>query len=97
MPKKTNFQIQPDGRYPKFSPQFVDDLRWWYKTDRSKVEKIFDLTSNTMMNPFEGLGKPEPLKHLAPNTWSRRIDLEHRLLYRVQSDRIDFLACRYHY
>ncbi len=97
MAKKINIQAQSAGRYPKFSPQFIEDLGWWYKTDRIKVEKIFDLTSNTMMSPFEGLGKPEPLKHLAPNTWSRRIDLEHRLLYRVQGDRIDFLSCRYHY
>lgn len=54
----------PAGRYPKFSPQFIDDLGWWYKTDRNKVEKIFELATNTVMNPFEGLGKPEPLKHL---------------------------------
>ena len=99
MSKKTadTHSLYPAGRYPKFSSQFIEDLGWWYKTDRSKVEKIFELATNTMMNPFAGLGKPEPLKHLAPNTWSRRIDLEHRLLYRVQSERIDFLSCRYHY
>lgn len=49
------------------------------------------------MHPFEGLGKPEPLKYSDPDTWSRRIDLEHRLTYRVMDERVDFLQARYHY
>lgn len=98
MAKKAKPQPQPlVGRYPKFSPQFIDDLGWWYTTDRNKVEKIFELITDATMHPFEGLGKPEPLKYLAPDTWSRRIDLEHRLVYRIQSERIDFLSRRFHY
>jgi toxin YoeB len=88
---------QPTFRYPKFSPQFLDDLAWWCKTDRNKIDKIFELVTDTVLHPFEGLGKPEPLKHSEANTWSRRIDLENRLVYRISHERIDFLQARYHY
>lgn len=50
-----------------------------------------------MADPFQGIGKPEPLKYLDADVWSRRIDLEHRLIYLVGSTQIDFLACRFHY
>lgn len=50
-----------------------------------------------MQDPFQGIGKPEPLKYLGEDLWSRRIDLEHRLVYRVGNEQVDFLACRYHY
>lgn len=50
-----------------------------------------------LREPFGGIGKPEPLRHLAPGTWSRRITQEHRLVYLVSDDRIDFLQARYHY
>ena len=96
--KENNPQpLQPLARYPEFSNQFKDDLGWWYRTDRDKVDKIFGLVTDTIMHPFEGLGKPEPLKHIDSNTWSRRISLEHRLVYRVSHNRIDFLQARYHY
>ena len=88
---------QPVQRTPVFDEEFRENLGWWYKTDSGKVDKIFDLVTDVMSHPFEGLGKPEPLKYLEPDTWSRRIDLEHRLVYRVRHDRVDFLACRYHY
>lgn len=88
---------QAPSRFPDFSPQFKEDLGWWYKNDLSKVDKVFELVWDVMRSPFEGLGKPEPLKHLDPDTWSRRIDLEHRLVYRVRHERVDFLACQYHY
>lgn len=89
--------LQPVSCFPNFSPQFKEDLGWWYKTTPRKVDKIFDLVTDTMKHPFEGLGKPEPLKRINSNTWSRRIDLENRLVYRVRHDRIDFLQARYHY
>ena len=95
--KPQNQPLQPLKRFPIFDEVFQENLGWWYKTDKSKVTKIFDLVTDTMAHPFEGLGKPEPLKYLAPDIWSRRIDLEHRLVYRVQDERIDFLSCRYHY
>lgn len=84
-------------RYPVFDSEFRDGLAWWYKTDRPKAEKILDLVSDVMDHPFTGLGKPEPLKYMGADLWSRRIDLEHRLIYRVVQTRIDFLSCRYHY
>lgn len=80
-----------------FHPRFREDLAWWYRTDNTKANKILDFTEAIMKSPFEGIGKPEPLKFLDSNTWSRRIDLEHRLVYRVTQERIDFLQARYHY
>lgn len=85
------------GRDPGFGTRFKDDLGWWYKTDSAKVDKIFELITAVMQDPFGGIGKPEPLKYLGADLWSRRIDLEHRLVYRVSNSQIDFLACRYHY
>ena len=82
---------------PGFGTRFKEDLGWWYKTDTAKVDKIFDLVTAVMQDPLGGIGKPEPLKYLGADIWSRRIDLEHRLVYRVSNNQIDFLACRYHY
>jgi len=72
-------------------------LRWWYKKDKSKAEKILNLIESTTENPFAGLGKPEPLKHFKETVWSRRITQEHRLVYRVTDGLLEFLQCRYHY
>lgn len=82
---------------PGFSSRLKEDLGWWYKTDIAKVDKIFELVTAVMQDPFQGIGKPEPLKYLGVDLWSRRIDLEHRLVYRISNSQIDFLACRYHY
>ncbi|MGY6529560.1 MAG: Txe/YoeB family addiction module toxin [Cyanobacterium sp.] len=82
---------------PGFSSQFKSDLQWWFKNDKKKAEKILDLVTEVMKNPFEGIGKPEPLKYMEGNIWSRRIDLEHRLVYHITNTQIDFLACRFHY
>lgn len=87
----------PSGRFLRFSPRFREDLGWWFRKDRARADKILDLVEAVMQQPFTGIGKPEPLKYLEVNTWSRRIDLEHRLVYRVHQDRVDFLTCRYHY
>ena len=59
--------------------------------------KILELVEAVVRNPFEGIGKPEPLKYLGSGVWSRRITLEHRLVYVVKNDKIDFIQCRYHY
>ncbi len=82
---------------PGFGTRFKEDLGWWYKTDIAKVDKIFDLVTAVMQDLFGGIGKPEPLKYLGADIWSRRIDLEHCLVYRVSNSQIDFLTCRYHY
>ena len=64
---------------------------------RGKNLRALPLVEAILRDPFEGIGKPEPLKHLAPGAWSRRLTEEHRIVYLVQHDRIDFLQARYHY
>jgi toxin YoeB len=86
------------GFVPLFSPEFKADLRWWYRYEPKKADRIMDLLADILNgDPFTGIGKPEPLKYIAPNTWSRRIDLEHRLLYQIDANRIIFLQARFHY
>lgn len=84
-------------RVALFTPVFLEDLRWWVKTDRKVALRILDLLDAVLRDPFAGIGKPEPLKHLGAGTWSRRITQEHRLVYSVGAERIDFLQARYHY
>ena len=80
-----------------FQPEFRDDLRYWVETDRRTALRIFTLLEAVMRDPFSGIGKPEPLKYLGAGVWSRRITREHRLVYVVSDDRIDFVQGRYHY
>ena len=80
-----------------FQDEFREDLRFWIDTNRRVALKVMDLVEAVTRDPFKGIGKPEALKHLGANVWSRRITQEHRLVYLVRSDRIDFLQCRYHY
>lgn len=85
------------GFIPVFEPEFREDLGWWYKNEPQKAFKVLDLVQDILRDPFKGIGKPEPLKYLDSDTWSRRIDLEHRIIYRITRDRIYFLQARYHY
>ena len=85
------------ARTAVFQPEFIDDLRYWVDTDRKLALRAFDLIEAILRNPFEGIGKPEPLKYLTPGAWSRRLNQEHRIVYLVRDDRIDFLQARYHY
>jgi toxin YoeB len=85
------------SREAVFQPEFLDDLRWWVETDRKTALRILALVEAILRDPFQGLGKPEPLKHLATGAWSRRVTQEHRLVYLVQAARVDFLQARYHY
>jgi toxin YoeB len=78
-------------------PEFREDLRYWVETDRRVALRAFDLIEAIVRDPFQGIGKPEPLKYLAPGVWSRRLTQEHRIVYLVSRDRIDFLQARYHY
>jgi toxin YoeB len=80
-----------------FDPDFLQDLRYWIKTDRKTAARVLDIVIDVMRDPFSGFGKPEPLKYLGSNIWSRRLSLEHRVVYLVRDDRIDFLQARYHY
>ena len=80
-----------------FQPEFIQDLRHWVHNDRKTALRVLSLIEIILRDPFGGIGKPEPLKHIAPGVWSRRLTLEHRLVYLVRDDRIDFLQARYHY
>lgn len=80
-----------------FQPEFIEDLRHWVETDRRCAKRLLDLVQATLQDPFRGIGKPEPLKYLAGNVWSRRLTQEHRCVYLVKADRIEFLQGRYHY
>jgi toxin YoeB len=81
----------------EFDPAAFDDLAWWVEQDRSKALRIIRLIKEVQRDPFQGVGKPEPLRHELAGCWSRRIDREHRLVYQVTESKIRILACRYHY
>lgn len=74
-----------------------EDYLWWRKTNDKIFQRINRLIENTRQTPFTGLGKPEPLKHELSSYWSRRITDEHRLVYKIDNDRIIIAQCRYHY
>jgi toxin YoeB len=80
-----------------FHPEFRQDLRFWVETNRKVALRILDSVEAVMRDPFQGIGKPEPLTYVLAGAWSRRVTEEHRLVYAVSADRIDFLQARYHY
>jgi toxin YoeB len=82
-------------RVAVFQKEFLEDLRHWVRTDLAL--RALDLVEAILRDPFRGIGKPEPLRHLAAGAWSRRLTDEHRIVYLVQAGRIDFLEARYHY
>lgn len=81
----------------EFDPAGFEDLAWWIETDRRTALRIVKLIRAVQRDPFEGIGKPEPLKHELAGCWSRRITDEHRLVYQVLEETIRILACRFHY
>ncbi len=95
--RPTPGELLPSGRETVFHPEFREDLRYWVETDRRVALRASDLIEAIVRDPFRGVGKAEPLKYLAPNMWSRRLTQEHRIVYLVSHDRIDFLQGRYHY
>jgi toxin YoeB len=74
-----------------------EDYRYWQATDKAVVKRINRLLDDTLRDPFAGIGKPEPLRHILAGCWSRRIDDEHRLVYLVEGDDVVVLQARYHY
>lgn len=74
-----------------------EDYLYWQKNDKSILKKTNALIKESMRTPFEGTGKPEALKENLAGFWSRRINLEHRLVYKVEDEAIFILQCRYHY
>ena len=85
------------GRLAVFHPEFRGDLEYWVRTDRKTALRILALVEAVLREPDRGIGKPEPLKFHLQGCWSRRVTQEHRLVYLVRGDRVDFLQARYHY
>jgi toxin YoeB len=81
----------------EFDPLALEDLRFWIDIDRRMALKIITLIEDILKTPFTGLGKPEPLRFELKGCWSRRIDQEHRLVYRIEKGVVVILGCRYHY
>lgn len=73
------------------------DYLYWQKTNKKNLKKINELLKDISRTPFTGLGKPEALKHKYQGYWSRRIDKEHRLIYRVTEEEVRIAKCRFHY
>ena len=84
-------------RLAVFQREFREDLRWWTREQPRVADRVRTLIEEIMRTPFTGTGKPEPLRFLGSDVWSRRITQEHRLVYLVRHDRIDFLQARYPY
>ncbi len=95
--KKRGKPAEPRRREAVFHLEFREDLRHWVEADRKLALRVLDLVEAVLREPFVGVGKPEPLRYLASDVWSRRISQEHRLVYLVSSERVDFLQARYHY
>lgn len=80
-----------------FHSQGWEDFSYWVQNDRATSKRLLRLVAEVLRDPFEGIGKPEPLKHSMPGAWSRRITDEHRLVYLVTDKEIVILQARYHY
>jgi toxin YoeB len=80
-----------------FAEQAWDDYQYWPQTDRKITRRIHELIKDTMRNPFERIGKPEPLRHALAGYWSRRITEEHRMVYKVEGSSLLLAQLRYHY
>ena len=80
-----------------FTPEGWDDYLWFRQNDKAGLKRINLLIKAIQRDPFDGLGKPEPLKHNLSGFWSRRITAEHRLVYGIENDEVQILMCRYHY
>lgn len=88
---------KPIERVAVVSGNFRNDLRYWLERDLKAALRVIDLMAAILTDPFVGIGKPEPLRFDLAGCWSRRINQEHRLIYRVFDDRVEFVQARYHY
>ena len=80
-----------------FSPDAWDEYLYWQDTNPQLLKRINQLIRDTLCDPYRGIGKPEPLKHMFQGYWSRRINAEHRMIYRVSGDDLRIAQLRYHY
>ncbi len=95
---KRKLVLKPEAkRQAVFHPEFIEDLSYWVEAERRTAKRLLEIVKAVLRAPFKGIGNPEPLKYLGSDVWSRRITQEHRCVYLVKSDRIEFLQGRYHY
>ena len=87
----------PGKREAVFLPEFLEDLRFWIETDRKTALRAMQIIEAVLRDPFQGIGKPEPLKHLLSGAWSRRLTQENRIVYIVSQNKVQFLQARHHY
>lgn len=80
-----------------FTPNGWEDYKHWISVDRATLKRVNRLIDDVLRDPFDGIGKPEPLRHAFADSWSRRISEEHRLVYLVDGDDVVILQARYHY
>ena len=80
-----------------FSTHFLEDTEYWVHTDRKTALRLLRIIQETLRHPFDGIGKPEPLKRELSGLWSRRLTQEHRVVYQVVENEVRFLQARYHY
>jgi toxin YoeB len=80
-----------------FTPSAWDDYLWFQENNRKLLKRINQLLQDALRSPFDGIGKPEPLKADLKGSWSRRINDEHRLVYTASATELTVIACRYHY
>jgi toxin YoeB len=80
-----------------FTPHGWDDYQYWQQTDRATLKRINRLIEDTLRSPYDGIGKPEALRHVLTGCWSRRIDEEHRLVYFIENQNLIILQARFHY
>lgn len=81
----------------RLNEQAQEDLAWWQRQQPKTAQKILRMFDEMCVTPYQGLGKPEPLRHEYAGWWSRRITKEHRLVYKVEGDTILITQCRFHY
>lgn len=80
-----------------FSPQAWEDYQHWMQTDKKMIRRINELIKDTVRSHYDGIGKPEPLKHALAGFWSRRITDEHRMVYRIDAKKLEIAQLRFHY
>jgi len=80
-----------------FSEHAWNDYLYWQKSDKKIVKRIHELIQDIRRNKYQGIGKPEPLRHNLAGWWSRRINSEHRIVYKIENDAVLFAQLRYHY
>jgi len=81
----------------EFTENGLEDYNYWTINDKKKFKRLIKVIENIIRTPFQGIGKPEPLKNNLKGLWSRRLDIEHRIVYIVEDNKIVILQCRYHY